>query len=274
VEERHIHGWQEIRKPCYEKLPIDLAEQVCELRLHIREPFGVAAREQITGTVALHRAQHEDDELELGRRNRERLAGDDRLEDGALHREPVDGGPVPSDDQAAVEVHVDERAIAGVVADPARRAGELGFRRRVGPLEAQARQHGVQSLRPSGIDEQVDVSGAAFPAAPLPVPLPLAVDDSGGVERLPEAIDQRRRRRRRPEIPYLERHAVIRAAPRSFMMRRASSSSGGSGKSRRPSSAVPSIQAVRTMSARSYASDARRTYTMSIASFSGNNRSA
>src|SRR2546430_5773154 len=29
--------------------------------------------------------------------------------------------------------HVDETAIVGVVADPARRAGELGFRRRVGP---------------------------------------------------------------------------------------------------------------------------------------------
>src|SRR6266550_2903880 len=150
-------------------------------------------------------------------------------------------------------MQVQERPIAGVVADPARSAGELGFWRRGGQLEAQAGQDGVQSLRPSGIDEQVDVSG--------------------GVERLSKAIEQRRRCRSRMGIPHLERHAVIRAAPRSFMMRRASSNSGGSGNSRRPSSAVPSIQAVRTMSARSYASDARRTYTMSSANFSGNNRS-
>ncbi len=259
VEERHIDGRHEIRQPCDEQLPIDLAEQVCELRLHSREPSGVAPREQIPGTVALHRAQHEDDELQLGRRNRERLAGDGRLEDGALHCQPVDGGPVPSNDQAAVDVHMHETAFGGVVPDPARRAGELGFRRRDGLLEAQAGQHGLQALRPNGIDEQVDIPGAAFPAAPLPVPLPLAVDDSGGVERLPESLEQRRRCRRRLGIPHLERHAVIRSAPRSFMMPRASFSSGGSGNSRRPSSAVPSIQAVRTMTARSYASDARRT---------------
>src|SRR6266566_10060921 len=169
-----------------------------------------------------------------------------------LDWETVRRGPVVSEDQARMDVDVDQGAASGVVAEPARRARYGRFRWWERQLEPEPVQRAVEPLRPAGVDEEIHVPGPSLPARPLPVPLPLTAHHTIRMEPLAETLEQARCLDGSGSgLADRQRHAVTRRAPASRMMRRASGSSGGSGKSRRPRRAVPSIHAVRAISARS-----------------------
>ena len=182
IEERNVDGGQQLFELREESPAIDLREEVRELRLRRAQPARLTLSEQIEQAVALHGAQHEDEELELGLRNGEGQARSRGVQQGALDGQAVHRGPVAAQSQPHVHVHMDERALVRIIAEPAGGPRNQSLRRRERELEPQPIEHAVETLRQGGIDEQVDVTGAALPVGSFVVPLPLAAADPAEVQ--------------------------------------------------------------------------------------------
>ena len=92
-----------------------------------------------------------------------------------------------------MDVHVHERALVRVVAEPVGASWNQRYRRRQGELEAETIERAVEPLRQRGVDQQIDVASAALPVGPFIVTLPLAAAHPTEIERLAQPVQQRGR---------------------------------------------------------------------------------
>ena len=94
-----------------------------------------------------------------------------------------------------MDVHVHERALVCVVAEPVGASGNQPYRRRQGELEAETIERAIEPLGKRGIDQEIDVAGAALPVGPFIVTFPLAAAHPTEIERLAQPVQQRGRSR-------------------------------------------------------------------------------
>src|SRR5438045_3436133 len=104
--------------------------------------------------------------------------------------------PWQADDQALIDVQVNQLTGARVQAEIVNDAGGLAARWRQREFEAETPHHVGEIGRRLAVDEQVDIPATTLPPLPFSVAFPLAIGDAALGQRRTETADQCGRRGR------------------------------------------------------------------------------
>src|SRR3989454_12691873 len=161
VDERHVETGEVLRQRVRQGYPVGLPDQRVELALDGLQPRWLRMAHNTPDGVALHQLHQERDELEFGGRDAEHDRRDRRVEERRLDGEAVDGAPGATDDEAIVNVDVDQPSGDRIEAEVALDPGDSASGGRIGALEPERLEDTAKPHLDCPVDEQVDEIGRA-----------------------------------------------------------------------------------------------------------------